>query len=280
MRIEVNGVRLFVDVEGAKLVPDGPRMREKPTLILLHGGPGGDHSVYKPDFSSLSDVCQVVYYDHRGQGRSDASSPEFWNLDQWSDDLVGLCDALEIQHPIVMGGSFGGYVAIAYATRYPEHPSKLILWSTRAQAPDYERSLLVYERLGGPDARAVASRFFEDPSGANRDDFFRVCVPMYFRTEPDPDKMRRTVRKPEVAEHFRTGELLKMDYLHALASIRCPTLVIGGEEDPQIPIQDQVDIANALPPHLVQFHRVPNAGHVVFHDAPASMDLARKFILA
>ena len=44
MRIEVNGARIFFDVEGAKLVPDGKTMRENPTLLLLHGGPGFDHS--------------------------------------------------------------------------------------------------------------------------------------------------------------------------------------------------------------------------------------------
>jgi len=279
MRVKVNGVRLFVDVEGAKLVPDGPRMREKPTLILLHGGPGGDHSNYKPEFSRLSDACQVIYYDQRGQGRSDESSPELWTLDQWADDLVGLCEALEIERPVVMGGSFGGYVAIAYATRYPDHPSKLIFCSTRAQAPDFERSLTVYERLGGVDARAVAAGFFADPSRANTDKFFRVCVPLYFRTPPDPNSMRRAIRKPQVAEHFRRGELLKMNYLPALSNIKCPTLVIGGEDDPQIPIEDQVDIANAISPPLVQFCRVPNAGHFVFRDDPLVLDTIREFIL-
>ena len=53
MRVLVNGVQLFFDVEGASLVPDGPSMREKPTLLLLlHGGPGFDHSIYKPAYSS------------------------------------------------------------------------------------------------------------------------------------------------------------------------------------------------------------------------------------
>lgn len=55
-------VRLFVDVEGASLVPDGPALRVKPTLILLHGGPGYDHSGFKPAFSALADVAQIVYY--------------------------------------------------------------------------------------------------------------------------------------------------------------------------------------------------------------------------
>ncbi len=68
MFVQVNGARLFFDVEGAVLVPDGPRMREKPTLLLLHGGPGFDHSIYKPAFSAVADLAQVIYLDHRGCG--------------------------------------------------------------------------------------------------------------------------------------------------------------------------------------------------------------------
>jgi pimeloyl-ACP methyl ester carboxylesterase len=64
-------VRLYVDIEGAGLVADGVRMRQKPTLILLHGGPGFDHAGFKPAFSCLADVAQIVYYDQRGHGRSD-----------------------------------------------------------------------------------------------------------------------------------------------------------------------------------------------------------------
>ncbi|MEA2837965.1 MAG: hypothetical protein QOD89_2515 [Bradyrhizobium sp.] len=71
MHVLVNGVRLFFDVEGAGLVPDGPAMREKPTLLLLHGGPGADHLIYKPDYSALTDIAQVVHLDYRGNGRSD-----------------------------------------------------------------------------------------------------------------------------------------------------------------------------------------------------------------
>src|SRR5260370_12938559 len=70
MHVSVNGVRLFFDVEGAKLVPDGPVMREKPTLLMLHGGPGSDHSIYRPAYSALADVAQIVYLDHRGNRRS------------------------------------------------------------------------------------------------------------------------------------------------------------------------------------------------------------------
>jgi hypothetical protein len=96
MHTTVNGSRLHFDVEGPKLVPDGATMRERPTLLLLHGGPGFDHSSYKPDFARLADLAQVVYLDHRGQGRSDKSEPAFWNLDQWADDVHDFCEALNI----------------------------------------------------------------------------------------------------------------------------------------------------------------------------------------
>src|SRR6266404_751423 len=56
MHVSVNGVRLFFDVEGAKFVPDGPAMREKPVLLMLHGGPGFDHSNYRPAYSALADI--------------------------------------------------------------------------------------------------------------------------------------------------------------------------------------------------------------------------------
>lgn len=113
MFVEVNGAKLYFDVEGASLVPDDKRMREKPTLLLLHGGPGADHSIYKPAFSALSDVAQVIYLDHRGNGRSDECGSETWNLTQWGDDVKGFCDSLGIERPIVLGTSFGGYVALS-----------------------------------------------------------------------------------------------------------------------------------------------------------------------
>src|SRR6187431_2322270 len=133
MHVSVNGVRLFFDVEGAKLVPDGPVMREKPVLLMLHGGPGFDHSIYKPAYSALADIAQIIYLDHRGNGRSEDGPRERWTLAQWGDDVRAFCDALGIVDPIVLGASFGGMVALAYATRHPAHPSRLILISTEAK---------------------------------------------------------------------------------------------------------------------------------------------------
>jgi proline iminopeptidase len=177
MRVQVGDVRLFFDVEGAKWVPDGPEMRERPTLILLHGGPGFDHSSFKPLFSALADTAQVVYLDHRGNGRSDRSTEDRWTLDRWGDDVRAFCEALEIERPVVLGQSFGGMVAMAYAARHPDHPARLILSSTSAKMR-LERVLGAFERLGGEEARAAASAYWSDPGGETLADYARVCFPL------------------------------------------------------------------------------------------------------
>ena len=138
-------------------------MREKPTLLLLHGGPGFDHSIYKPAYSALADIAQIIYLDHRGNGRSEDGPRESWNLAQWGDDVRAFCEALGIVDPIVLGASFGGMVALAYATRHPAHPSKLVLISTEAAGDSYlDRRVALFERFGGPEVGALARRRFLD----------------------------------------------------------------------------------------------------------------------
>src|SRR5260370_22321066 len=88
--------------------------------------------MFKPAFSQLSDVAQIVYFDHRGNGRSARGKSADWNLAQWGDDVRGVCEVLGISSPVVFGFSFGGFVAQSYATRHPGHPGRLGLGSTAA----------------------------------------------------------------------------------------------------------------------------------------------------
>jgi proline iminopeptidase len=175
MRIEIEpGVRVFVDVLGPGLVPAGEVMRELPTLLCLHGGPGFDHSAYKPLFNTLGDVAQVIVYDHRSHGRSDERPRSEWTLDTWADDVVRLCDALGIVKPIVLGQSFGGFVAQHYLARHPGHAGKVILSSTSAQM-QLQRKLAVFERRGGPAARDAAQAFWSRPSPETWAVYWREC---------------------------------------------------------------------------------------------------------
>jgi pimeloyl-ACP methyl ester carboxylesterase len=286
MHVLVNGVRLFFDVEGAKLAPDGPAMREKPTLLLLHGGPGADHSIYRPAYSALADIAQVIYLDHRGNGRSEDGPREGWNLAQWGDDVRAFCDALGINSPIVLGASFGGMVALAYATRHPAHPSKLVLISTEAAGGTrLDRRVELFERFGGPEVGALARRRFLEarghPDQAALDAWRRLAIPLYFRRPRDPDMARRAVNRLEVQHWFVRpgGESHSFNMFPDLGRIQCPTLVMGGEEDPMHPIESQADIAAALPAHLVRFERFADCGHAVIPDAPErAMAVIRDFI--
>jgi proline iminopeptidase len=284
MHAFVNGVRLFFDVEGASLVPDGPAMREKPTLVLLHGGPGLDHSIYKPSFAALADIAQVVFLDHRGNGRSDPGPQESWTLAQWGDDVHAFCEALGIARPIIYGASFGGTVALAYATRHPTHPAKLIVTSTEAAGDTYlDRRVALFERFGGPEVGALARRRFVDghTDAATLEAWLRLAFPLYTRTPRNPDVVRRAVRHPEVTRWFTrpSGESHTFNLFPALSRVQCPTLVLGGEEDPMTPIECQADIAAALPAHLVRFERFPGCGHAVLPDAPErALAVIRDFI--
>jgi proline iminopeptidase len=279
MYITVNNTRLFFDVEGVKLVPDGPLMREKPTLILLHGGPGLDHSLYKPAFSLLADVAQIIYLDQRGQGRSERSSPDQWNLATWADDLRAFCDVLAIEQPIVFGESAGGWVAMAYATRYPDHPGKLVLSSTSARR-SLNRILAVFNRLGGSVAGEIARNFLETPNPDTVEAYLRTCLPLYNRTPQDLDMLWRPRTNPEVLFFFFQHEFKTMNFLPALAQVQCPTLVLAGAEDPIAPVEDAEEMVAALPAHLVQFERFSGVGHGVYRDDPVpGFQRIREFIV-
>jgi proline iminopeptidase len=287
MHVSVNGIRLFFDVEGAKFVPDGPVMREKPTVLMLHGGPGADHSIYRPAYTALSDVAQIIYLDHRGNGRSEDGPRESWNLAQWGDDVRAFCETLGIIDPIVLGASFGGMVAMAYATRHPAHPAKLILISTAASGAEHlDRRIELFTSFGGPEVGALARRHFLEDKGhtgqASLDAWRRLAIPHYFRKPRDPDMARRAVNRSEVLFWFTRpgGESHSYNLFPGLERIQCPTLVLGGEDDPMHPIESQADIAAALPPHLVQFERFANCGHAVMPDAPERTTAAiRNFIM-
>lgn len=269
MKVRIDdGVRLWFDVEGAGLVADDERMRTRPTILLLHGGPGMDHSAFKPEFAVLAQVGQVIYYDHRGQGRSDARTPDEWQLDVWADDVVRLCDALDIEHPVVVGNSFGGMVAMHYAARHPAHPARLVLSSTAARM-DLDAMVAMFTRLGSAPAADAAREFWTDPSAAHTREYLRRCGPLYTQAPGNVFDTARAVRRQDVTAHFIAGEQRTMDLRPGLARIACPTLVLGGELDPVCPPSCSQEIAAGIAPQLVRLELFEGCGHGVFRDDPA-----------
>ncbi len=279
MRVQVgDGTRLYFDVAGMGLVPEGRTMRERPVLLCLHGGPGFDHSLLKSALAPLDAVAQAVFPDHRGQGRSDESTPERWNLDTWIQDVVDLCDTLEIEHPVILGQSFGGVVALGVAIRHPELAAKLIVSSSIGRFR-LDRALPMFERLGGKEARDVAERYFHDPNEERLDEFMAVCLPLYNPTPIDPDAIVRVVMRPEVGFHFFRGEGFTYDWFGELDRIRCPTLILAGARDPITTLADHEELAAAIPSSRLEVF--PDAGHGVFRDKPAeALAVIRDFVVA
>jgi pimeloyl-ACP methyl ester carboxylesterase len=265
MRISVGDVDLWFDVAGSSLVLEHDQFVERPTIIALHGGPGFDHSYLKPEFSEgLADQAQIVFLDQRGQGRSDAGDPSGWRLDQWADDVAVFCRTLGIRKPVLMGHSFGGFVALAAAARHPELASGLIVLASAAYT-DRELTIDRFGQLGGPEAATAARDLFNNP-----DDetivaaYMQRCLSLYAHDAASlSEKIGRTLARPETQTHFfqPTGEFGHFDYRPALAQSRVPTLVLQGSLDPIIPPATAEATADSFPPGVAQFVLIDGASH-------------------
>ena len=151
--------RIYFDIEGAGLVPDGPRMRERPVALIAHGGPGGDHSGFKPVMSPLAEQMQLVYFDHRGQGRSGLADPHAdpvrFSLDENVADMEALRVHLGLGPVVSIGTSYGGMVGMAHAARYPDAVACLILIVTAAHGGFIPRAQAILRERGTPEQQRV-----------------------------------------------------------------------------------------------------------------------------
>jgi pimeloyl-ACP methyl ester carboxylesterase len=266
VRIEVNGTTLFVDVDGAKVVASESGWVDRPTVVLLHPGPGADQSLFK-DVSGprLAEVAQVVYVDQRGDGRSDRASPASWNLETWAEDLRCLLEVLEIERPVLFGASVGALVALTLASRHPDLPSRLVLTSAVARYV-HARSIAEFDRLGGSQAGETAARYFAAPSEATWADYIRDCLPLYTRTGIDPEVVARMQMNPAATINWDAVESKAVDLRETVKSIRCPVFLLAGEDDPSFTMTGAEELAEALPESVLTFRRYENAGHGVVRD--------------
>ena len=116
--MSVRGVSLFVKVTGHGY-----------PLVLMHGGPGVDHTTLLP-FHPLADHFTLVFYDHRCNGRSEGAAVSSMTWENLTADAEALRQMLGFDKWAVLGHSFGGMVALEYALRYPQSLSHLVLMDT------------------------------------------------------------------------------------------------------------------------------------------------------
>ncbi len=242
MKVRVDDVDLYFDVAGAKRVPDGATMVERPTVVLLHGGPGFDHSIMgrhdgaaEPSGRRSSRTTTVG---------TAAATQAHATSGRWSSGATtspAFCDALGIEKPVVVGSSFGGIVAISYADRHPDHPGKVVLDSTSRAARRSSAMFPVFERLGGPGrGRGGASSSGPIRPREPAPTTPRSCFPLYSR-RPDAmqkmvEMMGRALFNQDVLEHFVTNVQPTLRLSPAARErSRVPTLVLSGDDDPVTP---------------------------------------------
>lgn len=119
-RVDIGDAELYIEEEG----------KGRP-LILINGGPGGTHHYFHPWFSRAKKFARVIYYDQRGCGLSDFKpGEEGYSVFQAVKDLEKLRKALGIEKWVLLGFSYGGFLAQFYAVNYPEHMAGLVLLSS------------------------------------------------------------------------------------------------------------------------------------------------------
>lgn len=259
MFVNVNGVRLRVDVQG-----DGP------PIYAHHGAPGlGTHATTKRALAPLADSFRIVTFDARGSGESDPLPP--YTHDQWVADLDALRAHFGDERIVLEGGSYGGYVALEYALAHPERVSRLILRDTSASRH--------FEDLARRNALARAEEFpeiteelldmvFEGrvPSDEAMRDAYAALSPLYDASS-DPVKAAERVAaatfRADTHNQAFAGNLPNFDLTDRLHEIQVPTLVIVGRHDWITPVEASEEIAAGI----------PHAELVIFEDSGHSPQL-------
>ena len=262
MRVDVNGTRLWFDVDGPLVEPGEDGVWERPTVILVHGGPGGfDHTYFKPDFARLALHAQVVYLDLRGHGRSDWGEARDWAFEDCADDIREFCDTLAIAAPVVLGHSMGAPIALLYGARYPGHAAGLIVQSGFARW-DAPRLVQGFRRVAGNEVAALAEVGFGGRDVSD-DEWARV----YAAFGPHRPDAAHVPQNRELNVHGM-GLIRRLDIVEQLSRIRSPTLVCVGELDPVTPVAASEEIATALPDGVGEIAVIEQAGHFTWMDAP------------
>jgi proline iminopeptidase len=274
MRAKIRDTEIFFDVEGSSLVVDGDRLHNKPVAFLIHGGPGADHTSYKPAYSPLARKLQLVYFDHRGQGRSARGAKETYTLENNIEDMEALRQYLGLDKIVVLGTSYGGMVALSYAARYPQYVSHLIAIATAASSRFLERAKEILQQRGTEEQKKIAQRVWDGNFGNTEQlhEYFQVMGSMYSLTF-DPSKTgkvwNRTIFSVDAINEAFGGFLRNYNVLDQLHKITAPTLVIGGRHDWICAPEFSEEIAKLIPNSDLRIFE--NSGHSIRADEPEAL---------
>ena len=206
-------------------------------MLVMHGGPGLDHTIFRPWLDKLGEQVELIYYDHRGNGRSTRpTSMENITHETWAADADALRTYLGFEKIILFGHSYGGYLAQEYAVRFGQHLAGLILCNT---GPAFDYMPIVQANAaarGTPEALAALDEVFAQ--NKNDDSYLRSLwmriLPLYFK-HYDPQIGRAmdeaTSYSAAAWNQAKANCLPKFNTLSRLKEIMAPTLILGGADD-------------------------------------------------
>jgi pimeloyl-ACP methyl ester carboxylesterase len=220
-------------------LPDGYTMFVEPVgddglpLIVLHGGPGLDHTHLRPWLDPLGEDFRVVYVDERGQGKSERVDPATLTLEVFARDVDLLAEALELDRFALLGHSFGAIITTWHAINLGTADAYVISGggdSSEKLMADVQSSLEAMGEPGKPIAESWEwERSVETPEDCA--ELMRVQTPFHFHGPPPPDFAADTVYVPDVLRHFASAGYGDFDYTPDLGRVAKPTLVLVGAHD-------------------------------------------------
>ncbi|MEP6547137.1 MAG: proline iminopeptidase-family hydrolase [Gammaproteobacteria bacterium] len=265
-----------------------------PPLMVLHGGPGSTHDYFLPFLLPLARRHQLVFIDERGSGRSQQlSDPKGYTLDAMAQDVEAVRLALNLGKIDLLGHSFGGILAQAYAIAHPAALRTLILAGTGSSAARIDTDFAQIKDSLDKNLRreidAAELKGIIEKSGAQSQDYRRLAdeaeLPFNYHVRPPPwnsagDSVGWDVLREMWVRHSDfhiDGNLRGFDFIPALEKLTVPTLIIYGDHD-------LVSRATAEQTHAAlagsQIFEVAQSGHMTFVDQPEVFMKALESFLA
>ncbi|MEM7339955.1 MAG: alpha/beta hydrolase [Actinomycetota bacterium] len=252
----INGTEIHVETVGSG-----------PPLLMMHGGLGLDHTYFRPAFDQLADRATVIYYDHRGNGRSArlADYASELTFDHLVSDAVGVLDALGFETATVLGHSYGGFVAQAFAAAHLDRLSGLVLVDT-VPAFDYQPA-----PSGTDEQMAAFGQVFTEPAPNDEvwHSLWSTIWPMYFHQWNADEAARIDAGTHYVADAWNAsaGLLGTFNTLDALPGITVPALCVAGIHDFITPPEPGAVRLDQLLPNS-ELALFDNSGHYPFSEEP------------
>ena len=257
-------------------------------VVIVHGGPALDQQYLRPWLDQIAEFARPIYLDQRGTGGSTGplTSPEI-SFDNLVADIDRLRLTMGYEKVTVLGHSWGGLLAIAYALRYPDHLRGLILMSTSEPGTRFASQTGGNQQAGRSEEdqarlqEVMISEAFVEGDPAAVSEVFKIAFRSTLADPTDLTKLNldlseATARNRDEVSQALGATMTQPDWWNELSSLSVPTLIVHGLYDP-LPVEMAQELADSIPGAEVTLLR--DSGHFPFAEEPGPvMEALRAFV--